>query len=474
MHFLTQSSNFTINDFAVDGTVAGPSSTSNSAAAIMASSASGSFACKQYQGGVLVSSASRSVASTRPTSGNGKLFIFFGHGINDALAYINGGETLANYETYQASNYAAAHALGSNVLVVAMTLEDCEGSGWPSHAVQNTYNHWIRAQVSPLSYSTSTPDILCDLNSQFSNFTPVAYGGTYSQDGVHPAGVGSVGTTTNTQSLEGQFMANTLLQFTVLPVNIGNGPVYLSSAANQYLTTESGTQHAITIPTGANDTFATLAATQALTNKSYNGNTVTAGTGLLNLGTGTITLGSQTINLSGTNGNGINLSSAGAGTAGIVNASAGGSQNGGRIQTFSASNTGAGGDIQTFAEGTGSGGSIQTYTGGISTAAGGDVLLGCDGAISGGILDMSDGTNRIYPSVSGNAGYYITVPSVSSANDTMALLAATQTLTNKTLTSPTLTTPALGTPASGTLTNATGLPISTGLTGAGTGVLTAL
>ncbi len=40
--------------------------------------------------------------------------------------------------------------------------------------------------------------------------------------------------------------------------------------------------------------------------------------------------------------------------------------------------------------------------------------------------------------------------------------------------SPTLVTPALGTPTSGTLTNAIGLPISTGLTGAGTGVLTAL
>ena len=48
----------------------------------------------------------------------------------------------------------------------------------------------------------------------------------------------------------------------------------------------------------------------------------------------------------------------------------------------------------------------------------------------------------------------LTLPAVT---DTIAGIAATQTLTNKTLTSPVLTTPALGTPASGVLTNCTGV-----------------
>jgi hypothetical protein len=77
--------------------------------------------------------------------------------------------------------------------------------------------------------------------------------------------------------------------------------------------------------------------------------------------------------------------------------------------------------------------------------------------------------NVLAPAIAGTTT--ITLPS---ATGTLATIAGTETFTNKTLTSPVLTTPILGTPTSVTLTNGTGLPISTGVSGLGTGVATFL
>lgn len=60
------------------------------------------------------------------------------------------------------------------------------------------------------------------------------------------------------------------------------------------------------------------------------------------------------------------------------------------------------------------------------------------------------------------------------AADYSGFTAVTGTGANVLATSPTLVTPALGTPSSGTLTNCTGLPIATGVSGLGTNVATAL
>jgi len=85
---------------------------------------------------------------------------------------------------------------------------------------------------------------------------------------------------------------------------------------------------------------------------------------------------------------------------------------------------------------------------------------------------QTDGTNATWDAISINTGDITGTLAV--ANGGTGVTSSTGTVAVVLSNSPTLVTPALGTPSSAVLTNATGLPISTGVSGLGTGVATFL
>ena len=109
----------------------------------------------------------------------------------------------------------------------------------------------------------------------------------------------------------------------------------------------------------------------------------------------------------------------------------------------------------------------------VTIAPGAWALVFLDGAGSGaGVTTLTS-----FAMAGSSSGITILQPSAA-ASGTLTLPAATDTLvgraTTDTLSNKTLTAPILGTPASGTLSNCTGLPIATGVSGLATGVATFL